>query len=720
MTCHRVFEYFLIAVLFIVFAQSVFAQSGSSGLTGKDLLTMDMDDLDKEITDAVLFRRLKKVRIKLERKEYCGKHADKALETKEELEQLNLIRNKTTESYGQRAMEVKDENNKAIRDYGNCYKTHLRDDFRLRYKNILTFQSLEENYFNLVGRFEGIANLDEYIDRMSKIYKMRKETAPFGPSDDEVIGTIASIYNSVEVLPGGKGAGWLPVGPGYKLTIKDHLRTGYASMAGIRFSGSVNQGNAQSTVVNVHSNSHIVMEKFTKAVFGSPQSNTERVISLLRGTLHAIKNKLNQIKEKGKLRVVPSSPTAKASEAGSTFTIRTGDSTAVIRGTELGVFYNSETGIAEYHLDHGDAYVESGGRQVQLKPRTSLTVSRGQIGTLRPLSNALWDSIVANSGGGISNTKPQRVETAKLDTLKNNDIEAAAKARRNDAKSVAKSYFLAMKNYDEEAFLNVHRKSLRSDLKEILRKTSLKELVNKNTGRPMSYTIPCSLCSNKGNTCQLIAEVQMEADPIGQLRGVQFDIATDGPNSEFKVSGTMPASDGVRKSFMAGNPVCGEGSIVDHSRKQEIETAELDTLKNNDIAEAARARRNYAKSVAKSMLLAMKNYDKEALLNVLHESVRSDFEKDLRKTSLKEMSDKAKGRPMSYTMPCSICNKKGNECQVLADVQMEADPTGQLTTMLFDIKTNGRDSEFKVDNAPPADYAMIKTFMARNPFCGEN
>lgn len=571
MSFQRFFRPFLIAVLFISFAQSAFAQSGSVNLTGKDLLTMDLDDLDKAIKDAKLFRSLKEARIKLERKEYCGKHADKALETKEELEQLNLIRNKTTETYGQRAMEVKDENNKAIRDYENCYKTHLskkthlRKDFLLRYYNILTFQSLEENYFNLVDRYKGIANLDEHIDRMQKIYKMRKETAPFGPSDDEVIGTLASAYNSVEVLPGGKGAGWLPVGTGYKLTIKDHLRTGYSSMAGIQFSGSVNQGNAQSTVVNVHSNSHIVMEKFTKAVFGSPQSNTERVISLLRGSLHAIKKTLNRIKEKGKLRVVPSGASANASKSKTTFNIRAGDSTAVIRGTELGVLYNSETGIAEYHLDHGDAYVESGERQVQLKPRTSLTVSRGQIGTLRPLSNAKWDRIVANSGGskseggGVSNTKPQRVETA-----------------------------------------------------------------------------------------------------------------------------------------------------------------ELETLENNDIAEAARARRNYAKSIAKTMLLSMKNYDKEALLNVLHGSVRSDFEKDLRKTTLKEMSDQTKGRPISHTMPCSICNKKGDKCQVLADVQMEADPIGQLTGILFDIETNGHDSEFKVDNAPPADYAMIKTFMARNPFCGEN
>jgi hypothetical protein len=140
---------------------------------------------------------------------------------------------------------------------------------------------------------------------------------------------------------------------------------------------------------------------------------------------------------------------------------------------------------------------------------------------------------------------------------------------------------------------------------------------------------------------------------------------------------------------------------------------------DSDIEAAAKARRSYARSVAGTMLLAMKNLDKEALLKVLIEPLRTDFEKELTKTSMQEMAEKNKGQLISYAFRCSICNRKGDKCQVLADVQMEADPNGQLSGILIDIEKNGRGSAFKVSDAPPADEAMVKVFMARNPVCGE-
>ena len=542
--------------------------SGEAYLSGKDLLTMDMNDLGKAVYEARFFRNLKNTKFKLERTENCGRYADRALETKEELEQLNLIRNKTTETYGRRAQEVKDENTNSLRRLETCYTNHLSLNQEFKYKRILTYASFEENYYNLVDRYAGIANLDEYIDRMERMLRMRMETAPSGT----IVGALTSVENSVEVLPGGKGVGWIPVGQGYKLEFRDHLRTGAGSMARIKLADRYNQGKAQPTVISIGSHSHIEMSNVARAnrppkgSFLGPLGDSlyNGTISLIKGTLRALKKTLDRIQEQGRLKVRSSGALASKEPEGSTLSIRAGTSMGVMRGTELGVSYDPKTGIADYYLDHGDAYVESGGRKVTLTPRTSVTVKNNQISAPRMLSQAKWDEIVTNSGGGFKEGGAvAHLGTGKnKTTLRNNtpdsDIEAAAKARRRYARSVAGTMLLAMKDLDKEALLKVLAEPMHSDFRKALKKTSMQEMAEQTKGRPLSHSFRCSICNRKGDKCQVLADVQMEVDPIGQTKGILFDIERNGRGSEFKVADAPPVDDFMEKAFMAQNPVCGE------------------------------------------------------------------------------------------------------------------------------------------------------------------
>jgi hypothetical protein len=538
--------------------------SGEAYLSGKDLLAMDLNSLATAVSEARFFRNLKNTKFKLERTEYCGRHADRALETKEELDQLNLIRNKTTETYGQRAMEVKDENTRAIRDLETCYTAHLSLNYEFKYKRILTYTSLEENYFKLADRYAGI-NLGDHIDRINKILKMRWETAPFGPSPDEVVGILASVYNSVEVLPGGQGVGWIPVGQGYKLTMQDHLRTGAGSMAGIRFSDPSRQGKVLSTVVKVGSNSHIVMEKFKKAVLGSAPTASERIISLFSGTIHAIKKTLEKLKGK-RVRVVPSGAMASKEPQGSPLSIRAGTSMGVIRGTELAVSYDPKTRIADYHLDHGDAYVESRGKQVTLTPRTSRTISNGIISKERPLTESNWSQVLTSTGTGISETMTNsNTSNSELLAGSTSNTNTLLKGTTPQKKIVPTSkikisedlveLFLYALKFNDAARLNQTIDGVQKKMMEKNRKNRpLKAWLDENKQRPTRFDIKCTLCEE--STCHTLAYVESEADFPGAGKDILFEIKNMGhmPNA-LRITSTYLTKERIT-AFRLKSPIC--------------------------------------------------------------------------------------------------------------------------------------------------------------------
>ncbi len=511
-------------------------------------MNKDIDDVEKDLKSARLYQLMLNVNaiINQEVPHRCGLLIKSIKKNRKMLFDLNdEFKGKATPDYQRRARELKDAIPLEIQKYKDCFTENLVDFPGVTAEGIYTYIEFKARLGELLVQFKGV-DLDAYIAELERAMARGDE-----------VGLLAHVQERVEVLSGGGGSQWRVVTRGYELHLADEVRTGPGARAHIKLSQNFRTGGL--TEIHIGADSHFKIEKIIAGMKAS--KNSKSIFSLIRGKLRIL---VNALTFKGKMDVRSSSTVAKAPGVNSSIGVRAGNSMGVIRGTELGVSYDPKTGIADYHLDHGDAYVESGGRQVALKPRTSLTVSRGTFGIPRPLSQTQWDGIVADTGGGqsegggVSQTKPQMANTSNTDTVPDSDIVLAARARRNYAKSVASTMLMAMKELDKEALLNIIAEPMRSDFSKALEKTSMKEMSEQARGRPLSHSFRCSICNKKGDKCQVLADVQMEADPIGQLRAILFDIEKIDRDSEFLVSDAPPADDAMVKTFMARNPVCGE------------------------------------------------------------------------------------------------------------------------------------------------------------------
>lgn len=518
-------------------------------LDNQQIHEMDLNELETAIKTAKLFRELDQAKNAINSPSRCGTFREKAIETKDALDQLNAsIANKTSENYGRRAQEVKDANTLALKNYETCYAQSLAAYPLLKANNIASYDAHTRAYNDQVDFFDGIADLDAYIKNLEDKLNGSAPLDGFGVPDD-AIASVSRFSGKVEMLPGGRGNRWQPVKRGTILRLSDHLRTAPDARARLVFRDRYQLGNAGPSVVNIGSNTEIVMEQFAVSLNDPPKRTG--VIGLVRGALRAF---------------------TKNWGFKSALQIRTGTSLCGIRGTEVAISYDPDSNVAEYALDHGDAYIEVNGQQTSIKPRTSHVIKQGVVGQAQAVSDAQWSELVSSTGAGYAETLATAVNDndshtpapapapKEAVTASSNTYDAlATQAIKSDAVDFMNSGTASivtgtgvthlppvdrtvLKKIEAvtETFLKALKKNKGADFAKTIGGTlqnvvganptneMLKNWLDENKQRPKTYTVKCSLCE-KVKTCQVLAYVETEQDRIGLGKDVLFTLQNMGP-----------------------------------------------------------------------------------------------------------------------------------------------------------------------------------------------
>lgn len=152
---------------------------------------------------------------------------------------------------------------------------------------------------------------------------------------------------------------------GEKLMLGDIVLTGTRARARIEMHDRVEEQSAGPTVLNIGSDSEIMMQHFLVAFDPEDRSWVDRTVDMIRGTIRAF---------------------TKGFGKEAAFSVRTGTSLCGIRGTEIQIEYLPELGEVRYELYEGEVAIETPGGSVALKPGTMLTVRDGVPGKPQPLA----------------------------------------------------------------------------------------------------------------------------------------------------------------------------------------------------------------------------------------------------------------------------------------------------------------------------------------------
>lgn len=524
-----------------IFSVPTYAQEGD--LLDQKIAAISKVDLSAELEAAQLFQTLDSAQVTFNQTRFCGQFLDIADETAAELEQLNLVRNKTSESYGRRANEVKLANTEAIRDYESCYDNLLPGFEAIEKAGIYTYSAFGARYDELVGNYDDVANLDAYIQKLKAAIEAaasaenpcspenRSLVKHMGTAPSDVVGTIRNTHKIVEVLPLSRGNRWKRVCPGYQLRLKDAVRTGPRGRARIQFK---ERFDGDSHVVNMGSGTHLIVEKF--AIRADPREKT--ILQMIRGSMRALTSGLGQ-----------------------DFQVRTGATLCGIRGTEVAINYDPTTDVADYVLDHGDAYYRtSDGPEVILQERTGVTVTRGRVSMPRAISEADWQGLVQQTSlpfGVGRESLPLDTHTEIAEPPPPTDAEIRqvfAKMQRRRAKGLARTYLDGLMNADRKKIDRVLAGNAKTSFNQQLGAQSLEAAMQASGGRPVSYEMQCVAC-DESDACEVTAFVRTAQSPPGLGATILFSTARMGEQFDqgiFEMTGDPAKVDAFRQK----NPVC--------------------------------------------------------------------------------------------------------------------------------------------------------------------
>jgi len=390
-----------------------------------------------------------------------------------------------------------------------------------------------------------VADLDAYILKLEAAIKAAAEAQDpcssnnravvkrIGTAPTDIVGTIRNTHKVVEVLPLGRGNRWKRVCSGYQLRLKDEVRTGARGRARIqlteRYDGDVN-------VINMGSDTHILIEKFASSA--DPKDKT--LLQMLRGNLSAL-----------------------TSGFGQHFQVRTGATICGIRGTEVAISYDPDTNVADYILDHGDAYYQlANGPEVSLQARTGVRISQGQVSAPRMISDSDWQGQVQatalpfgvepglNSTGasaGSIEPPPPSIE----------EIRAVfAKDQRLRAKNLARTYLDGLMTANRNMIDRVLAGAAKTYFDQQIGSQSLRSALQTSGGQPISYELQCALC-DASEACHVSAFVRTAKSPPGQGANLVFSIERTGSGNEQRIVRMSGAAEDV-EAFQKRAPVCSE------------------------------------------------------------------------------------------------------------------------------------------------------------------
>ena len=436
---------FALTALFFFTSTTAHAQHSFEGYS--------LDQLKSELNDAQIYQALGRAKVAADGTRGCYQYNNEMLNVRQSL--INLTQQyegRADSVYHQKRGELQEQFRLAQRGYEDCYNLTLADYPLLSYAGIRTLVDFKSKVGVLNPKFSDKADIAAYISAIENAIENLSQQR------GKRVGVIESVFKTVEISRGGNGQ-WSPLAKGSTVHILDELRTGPRGRIRIQFEDRLSSSNAGPTVVNIGSDSHVKIEKFLIS-FNNPPKR-EGAISLLRGTVRAF---------------------TKNWGPHSQFSVRAGASVCGIRGTEVAVSYDPITYTATHVLDHGDAYLEAGNRQVQLTPRTSVTVVGDQMDWPVAVSEEAWSGIVdlTNLGESIvAGDKNLTQNTLEDVGLSNNRDLARAEPIANspitlkEALETFRAFQYATIIKDERALLSLVTEPEKSHLREAIQKKGI-------------------------------------------------------------------------------------------------------------------------------------------------------------------------------------------------------------------------------------------------------
>ena len=499
----------VLGLFFIIFfslqASAVF---GQTLYVDRKIAAMELDEMYSALKDAELFNALDTSRITLDRDSECGIFLKEAMATRDALEALNSIRNKTTNNYAAQAQEAKENNERALRDYKNCYAEKLTKFPELRAEGIYTYAAHEQRFNAMVDDYNDIPDVGDYILKLRLAISKSEDAGP----DINGVAVLTHVHRTVEVLTGGIGSNWKQVERGYLLREGDHVRTGPAGRARFEFTFKHNSRNAGPIVFNLGSNSTISIDRLAKNLIDSKQSQT--TIQLIRGWVRTVVRNLG---------------------ADSGLYVRTGTSLCGIRGTEVAISYDPVTDTADYVLNEGDAYYQTaGGPEIVMTPRTGVLITQGRATRPRSISSGQWTRLVEKTDPpfGFADTVAQPFDG--LESVGQKEPHTAIqqppadfsdpqwqkvfdKTKANNAAELVRGFIDGLKEADPDKLYQYSAGAYHKSLNERKAKgEDLRTFLQASKQRPLEYEMKCTACT--GEECWTYADLMTLGDPVNPKR----------------------------------------------------------------------------------------------------------------------------------------------------------------------------------------------------------
>jgi len=334
-------------------------------------LELAIADLEIQIEDLELWGEMQyAAQFVPSRESRCWVYLEMAEQTREDLIALNeQYRGRADDEYRRQAEILQSDNRNAVVEYRSCFASVVSQRFPI------IRQSGASGYQAFLGRYNVLSDAYQPGDVSARLEEARAELerlrallAELEGQDASEIGVAVSVFRTVEVFRNGA---WTPVERGMRILVSDEIRTGPKGRARIEFDDKIQQTNAGPTVINIGSNALIRLAAYQVRLDNPAQR--QGVVDLIRGSIRAFTRRWGPE---------------------SAFRVRYGASICGIRGTEVAITHNPDTGESAVWVDHGDAFLEADGREFPLNPGEVTTFQDDQITNQRPFDPAEYNQII--------------------------------------------------------------------------------------------------------------------------------------------------------------------------------------------------------------------------------------------------------------------------------------------------------------------------------------
>jgi len=331
----------------------------------------EIDLLEQEIADLELFIQMMTAADYIPKQSRCIHYLDMAAGSRDELKALNeQYAGRADSSYRKRAQELLEENRLALEEYQSCFGSVAAQRYdKIRAANVSAYDPFRARYNQLSDWFGENSNHEARLRDMNKelaqLYLEKSQRTPTS-DDPDAVAVVGFVANTVQVFRRGT---IIPLEPDDPIFRGDRVITGQDGRVRINFRTGPRTNDVYANA-HIGPDSEFVVEQHQQRLEASREQG---VVDLIRGTIRIV---VNPILSSGRI-----------------FSIRAGTTVCGIRGTEILIEYNDQTGTARHWLLNGKADLDLGSATRSLKPMNMVETPRQGPIQERPFSAFEYDAL---------------------------------------------------------------------------------------------------------------------------------------------------------------------------------------------------------------------------------------------------------------------------------------------------------------------------------------